>query len=181
MLQFDTVITSEINKLGGFYRRYCDDIICIIPTKAAGDINDIVQQGIAILKLEIHPDKSSTYYFSNGLIEKGTSPLVQYLGLTFDGTHITIRAGSISRYYSKLRAAVSLAHQTRKKHDRLHGVKTAIRRKKINLKYSYIGRHNFIAYALKAFRLTQSHAIKRQIKGHWAKLQREIAKVEVTS
>jgi hypothetical protein len=77
---------------------------------------------------------------------------------------------------------VRLALQTKKKADELraqHGEpKQPLKRRKLNIRYSYIGRHNFISYAIRAAKKMKEPAIRKQIKPHWKKLNAEVEKAQ---
>ena len=48
--------------------------------------------------------------------------------------------------------------------------------KKLNRQYSYMGRQNFISYALRAANEMGEKAIRKQVKPHWRKLNEQISK-----
>ena len=105
---------------------------------------------------------------------------LQYLGFVFDGHRTLLRTGSVARYYRNMRAAVRLAVQTKQKADVIrakHGEgEQALKRRKLNIRYSYIGRHNFISYAIRAAKKMDEPAIGRQVKSHRKKLNTEVEK-----
>lgn len=175
MLDFDSDVSECVAQAGGFYRRYCDDMLCIVPSERATEIESYVVSRIVHYKLKIQEHKTKRHVFSerNGALVVN-EPL-QYLGFTFDGVRTLIRTASISRYYRKMRAGVSLAKLTKYRHNKLkkiHGEPPnhQIYRRKLNIRYSYIGRHNFISYALRASQKMNSNSIKKQIRRHWKKL-----------
>lgn len=182
MLDFDKVVSERVGAVGGFYRRYCDDILCVVPPHTAEEIESFVMKTISDLKLTIQADKTKRHVFTS---ESGSiavdSPL-QYLGFVFDGRRILIRTASVARYYRKLRAGVRFAVLTKAKHDKLAAEKGLqngpLRTRKLNLRYSYVGRHNFVSYSHRAARLMKDDSLKTQIKPHWKKLAAEIQKAE---
>ena len=91
---------------------------------------------------------------------------MQYLGLIFDGRNVRLRNGGIAKFYSRMRQGVRQAHRARVKAARLQGIPVAsipIKRGKLNRSYLYVGPKNFVSYASRAARLTQSAAIDKQI------------------
>jgi hypothetical protein len=81
-----------------------------------------------------------------------------------------------------MRAAVRLALQTKRRADDLraqHGeAKQPLKRRKLNIRYSYVGRHNFISYAIRAAKKMNEPAIRQQVKQHWKKLNAEVEKAQ---
>ena len=107
---------------------------------------------------------------------------LQYLGFLFNGHRTLLRTASIARYYRKMRAGVSLSFQTKRKHDLLrtkhNEPELPLKRRKLNLRYSYLGRHNFISYALRSAKKMNEPAIKKQVKPHWKKIEKEVQKAQ---
>lgn len=193
MLTFDEAMTCLVSELGGLYRRYCDDLIIVVPPESEEAALNFARSEIEKLKLEIHPDKTHTVRFPAGsgtLTENGE--LLQYLGFTFDGTRKLIRNSSITRYYAKMRRAVRLTKSTQRKHNRREKNaghrQTPLKKRKLYKRYSYLTHRraqsssgqkspysgNFLTYAYTASRRMGSPAIKVQVQNHWKKLQREI-------
>ena len=56
--------------------------------------------------------------------------------------------------------------------------KEPLKRRKLNIRYSYIGRHNFISYAIRAAKKMNEPAIRKQVKRHWNKLDAEVKKAQ---
>jgi len=69
---------------------------------------------------------------------------------TFDGERVLLRNAAISKYYSRMRAGIALAAQTMKRKNRLrvaHGEPPSqLKRRKLQILYTFLGRHNFPAY-----------------------------------
>ena len=195
MLEFDAAMHTAAVQVGGLYRRYCDDIMVIVPPVEAQRIEDLAMEQIALLKLEINEGKTHRVEFptdkSHVALENKT---LQYLGFTFSGTQKLIRASSLSRYYSKMRRGVSLARKTRAKHngiERANGLpESPLKKRKLYLQYSYLisgrfknrkggqrkGSGNFLTYAYNAAKRMNAPEIKEQMRGHWRKLQEEMKK-----
>jgi hypothetical protein len=195
MLEFDAAMHAAAVQVGGLYRRYCDDIMVVVPPAEAQRIEDLAMAQITRLKLKINTDKTHRIEFptdkSHVALENKT---LQYLGFTFSGIQKLIRASSLSRYYSKMRRGVSLARKTRAKHNRIERAKglpqSPLKKRKLYLQYSYLisgrfknrkgsqrkGSGNFLTYAYNAAKRMNAPEIKEQMKGHWGKLQEEMKK-----
>lgn len=178
MLPFDVRVSAAVGAVGGLYRRYCDDVLCIVPPEHEATIKQEVEQAALGLELTLHPDKFSRHRFDVGA-PAATGNVLQYLGLTYDGSAIRLRPSGIGRYYNKMRAAVRGARKARDKVAKRKGVEAPLvpmRCKRIILKFSHLGTRNFITYAHRAAGTANSPAIGKQVKRHWRELNENIAR-----
>ena len=174
MLEFDNALATLVASCGGLYRRYCDDILCVVPQDAEKAVEDAVRNWAAMLKLKLHPGKSTKHVFSSAVGSRITGAPLQYLGLIFDGEFIRIRPGGIGRHYNRMRSAVRAATRARDSAARRSGKlgpEVKIRARGLVDRFTHIGKQNFISYALRAARLTNSPAIRKQIKRHSKELR----------
>ncbi len=172
MLEVDTALHALVAEHGGMYRRYCDDLLMVLPTpEARAEVFALLKKLLTDVGLEAHPDKTELIDFTGQSGRMVASRPLNYLGFTFDGQHKRIRPASIARYFKKMRSGVRRARAIRYRHCKKSGVWPPLRRRKLHLLYSYLGRHNFISYALDAARIMNDPGIKKQIKSHWKKLQ----------
>lgn len=167
MLDFDRAVATRVGAAGGVYRRYCDDILCIVSPDAAKQVDEFVIGEIQKVKLSIQVEKVGRFKFdaTNGVI----CPPLQYLGLTFDGEKILLRPGGIGRFYSRMRNGVRAAAASRDRAAREAGVPkkdVGIRKAKLLSKFTYAGKRNFVTYAHRAAKLTGDDGIRRQISRH---------------
>ncbi|RDS85705.1 antiviral reverse transcriptase Drt2 [Dyella psychrodurans] len=179
MLDFDEKLNAQVEQWGGFYRRYCDDVLCVIPPKFADEAKAFIESLIADMKLEVQQEKLEVRSF--GPCSLAIRPPLQYLGLIYDGVRILLRAGSVARFYSRLRRGVRMADLARKKVARELGVpegQVPIKRGRLNRSYLYSGHKNFVSYAYRASRVTQSDAIRGQVARRQAAIDRAIKKKE---
>lgn len=49
-----------------------------------------------------------------------------------------------------------------------------LNKKHIYYRFSYLGKRNYITYALRAARIMNEPAIKKQVKPHWARLKKHL-------
>ena len=199
MLDFDAELNTQIQGLGGLYRRYCDDIMIVVPPEHQLAAEAFVRGAVQTVGLTFNISKTDRALFPEGngqpiqsdQLPSGFSAHIQYLGFTFNGAQRLIRPGSLVRYYGKMRAGVSLAKQTRRRHNRIETARgdapSPLRTRKLSQQYSYLidrrscikgrdkeARGNFLTYAYKASRKLGAPEIKRQVRNHWKKLQDEI-------
>lgn len=133
MIDFNDFCQNQISKLGGLYLRYCDDILCIVPTPQVSEIHNLVLKEIMKLKLEIHPTKTEiiTFGYDNNKRKVINNKKLQYLGFILKDESITIRPAAFTKYSKKMKRGVSLAKQTQRKYN-------IIRSKKIFLTDNYL-------------------------------------------
>lgn len=170
MLDFDQLLHAETNARGGYYLRYCDDILCIVPISNATDLRAEVEALIDRFGLKINHDKTETINFQllSGILT-ANRPL-QYLGFNFDGTRKLIRSAAFAKYSEKMRRGVSLARQTTKKHNKFRRAPEEIWRKQLYERYSHLGKRNFVRYGLRAAKIMESRAMYRQLRPLWLRL-----------
>lgn len=171
MLDFDREIANIVEGYGGLYRRYCDDVLCVVPVEKVIDAKAAVESAVKRVKLEVQQEKLDERIF--GVDDAEVKPL-QYLGLTYDGSRVLLRPGGVARYYSKMRGGVRAIVAARGAVARKTGVEVSdvpIRRKRIYRLYSYAGKRNFITYAHRAAVITGFEEMKGQVVRHWSKLR----------
>lgn len=176
LLEFDQRLLAEIERRGGRYMRYCDDILCIVPDGREADLLDLVEGLISEYGLEINKKKTDTIRFAKltgGL--KADSPL-QYLGFTFDGVSKLIRSSAFAKFSDKMRRGVNLARQSAKKHNKRRPNSLPVWKQTLYERYSHLGSRNFIRYGLRAADEMGSQEIKKQLRPLWGRLERKIAK-----
>jgi hypothetical protein len=178
MSDFDMAVQGKVRQVGGLYRRYCDDMLCIVPPAAEEEVEKFVMDEIQKVNLEIQPEKTMKHRFDRRGSRSAADKELQYLEFLFDGDRVLLRNAGISRFYANMRAGVRLAALTKKKADkklsRQEAAKNPLRRKKLNIRYSYIGGRNFPAYAFRAASEFWDPRIKKQIRRHWRKLNKRI-------
>jgi len=183
MIDFDIMVCEEVKKVGGYYRRYSDDLIIICPKSKIDSLNNLVNNLIKDLcKLEINPSKTTITYFTrneHGELEAKTydnkKTYLQYLGFYFDGKNTLIRSSSVSRYYRKLNSRIKKMDFQRRK-SKSNQVK--IFKRKLYKLYSHLGKRNFVNYAYRSAQIIESASIRKQLSKHWVKLNRILKKIE---
>lgn len=180
MLDFDQEMKEMIEAVGGYYCRYCDDMLFVVPTKLRDKVAGEVVKKIKSLKIKINPKKTEirTFQLKSGTLSSD-KPL-QYLGFLFDGQQVTIRSAALARYSERMKRGVRLAKLTKIKRNRLKiasgRAPKPLYKHKLYEKYSHLGKRNFIRYGLRAAKIMDSDAIKRQLKPLWHRLKEEIEK-----
>jgi len=180
MLDFDEKINNKVQKVGGKYYRYCDDILIISDLKNSRPLLKDIQILIKNLKLEIQDKKTKIADFKEGILVSTNE--LQYLGFTYDGRKILLRDSGLAKYSHKVMKVVKMnnKHLLRINKSRIQrGLEPLARHKKhIYRRFSFIGKRNYISYALRAASIMNEPAIKQQIKPHWSKIQMHIKKYD---
>ncbi|MBS7821459.1 group II intron reverse transcriptase domain-containing protein [Wohlfahrtiimonas chitiniclastica] len=171
MLDFDVQMHKLMTEYNGSYRRYCDDMLFIYPpTQDIIDVEKFVSQEIASYSLSINNDKTEKRFFQNGISDK---PL-QYLGFTYDGTKILLRSAALAKFSSRMNKSLRLVKRTIDTQSKGLSQRVPLRRKKIYERYSHLGNRNFIRYGLRASQMMDSHAIKKQLRPLWNRLNTQL-------
>lgn len=177
MIDFDVLINAKIKELGGLYLRYCDDILCIVPTPEVDNIKDLITKEIKGLKLQINDDKTEiiSFIYDNNRKKILNEKRLQYLGFILKDESITIRPAAFTKYSKKMKRGVSLAKQTQRKYNLIRSKKCLsskkLFKKKLYSTYSHFGKRNFISYGKRAAFIMGSSQIRKQLKPLWKRLQ----------
>ncbi|WP_337983035.1 reverse transcriptase/maturase family protein [Lysinibacillus sp. C5.1] len=191
LLDFDEKIQKYTNEQNGLYRRYCDDLIIVIPVE--GDIKefnyknhqkfveDVRRQ---IPNLEIQPEKTGNYFYSNNQITdlefKKTE--LDYLGFSFNGEEVRIREKSLFKYYTRTYRKIRIVNRKSKEFGRKSY------RRELYKNYSHLGKNkkghgNFLSYVERAQRIFDEDSktvnlMEKQVKNHWKNIQSRLEKPE---
>lgn len=181
MLNFDKWLSKYVNKNGGLYRRYADDILIVCPSDASQQIKKYIKKFTRRnIKLRLNSDKTEEITFVRGRAQnriRGNAtienPCVQYLGFEYDGNVIRIRPSSMARYYRKMRrGTLAAALQTVELEWDYYP------RRRIYSGYSHFGIGNFVSYAYRASEIMypkgKRSPIRRQLRNHIEKIEKSI-------
>ena len=171
MLDFDIALNNYINQCHGLYKRYCDDIIVVLPfsdnddPKEASNKSELfIKEEILRQKLEIQDEKTDKKIFKHNTEQLTCSTFdlkkstIQYLGIRFDGINLDLRDSTWSRYHRRLSKLVAL-----KTYKFLNGNNQSFPKKKIYEKFTDFGNNNLVSYAKNAERILGSELIKKKI------------------
>lgn len=132
LIDFDIEMRQRLSTMGGYYMRYSDDILFIVPSGAdsALDLMEFVRTRIQDFgsKLRIKEEKCSVHQFTmseNGLVHAPVFPPhskkngLTYLGFRFDGRHVYLRDATLSALWRKI--SKMIAHDAIKLVQRFPG------------------------------------------------------------
>ena len=114
LLEFDTKLSNWAQSRGGYYRRYSDDILIVLPggLEEGSEAFDLAAQHIQRFgeKLEIKAEKTAIvrYFPATAGLAFESDPGcksrngLEYLGFRFDGQRVYLRDSTVSRLYRKM-------------------------------------------------------------------------------
>lgn len=172
MIDFDKAMSSYMKKIGGYYRRYSDDIFVVCDQNDFHGALDFVKTEISKLGkfIEIKDEKTEISNFHTSLSgELVCDRPITYLGFTFDGTRTLLRDRTLSRYYRRMTYATRRAASGARSSNN-----TKIFKRKLNTQFTHHGKSNFYSYAKKASEILGDPTPKRQLKRHVKILDRKL-------
>ena len=183
LINFDIEMNNWAKSLNALYRRYCDDLIWVIPKNEKTEIKSLegeIYDKIAKYKdLDIQKEKTIVLSYSkNGMKNlKNENTKLDYLGFVFDGKVIKTREKSLFKYYNrayrktKVLAKKHIIYKRNAYIKNLYGLYTHLGR-------NYKGYGNFVTYAYKAQYIMEELPvdvqIRRQVKRHWNKIHKRL-------
>lgn len=211
MYDFDLAMYKEVVlNLGGFYRRYSDDIMIVCKENQVKTIQTLIANNISELELSISEEKTekiifkkvknklkSYSYLPNKSISELPENSLTYLGFEFNGTKTYIKQKNLASFYREMKESVKTRYRRIKSiNEKNLTDDTILYTRKLFRLYSHRGvkgrklffplpnggkkkkkyRGNFINYAYKASETMNAPEIKKQVKNHWAILQKTINK-----
>ncbi|HET9503043.1 MAG TPA: antiviral reverse transcriptase Drt2 [Hymenobacter sp.] len=170
MVTLDVALQKVAQACGGIYRRYCDDLLFVVPPGQEVVAEVAVRRELAELQLVLNEKKTERRFFTQNpaqvitcMDERGKPASLQYLGLEFCGKTVLLRSSSLARYHQRLRRGVRKAVRMAKGQRGLQGGK--VFKRALYRRFSHLGKFNFIRYAKRAHHITGSQAIKKQVRG----------------
>lgn len=115
MLKADKQIASYAAEHNGFYMRYSDDFILVIPNVEPYEFRKHFETVKSYVndagEIELKPEKTKAFFYEDGQVrncvvdmfpeqEQGKNQ-IEFLGFSFDGVHVRLRDKTISGYYNK--------------------------------------------------------------------------------
>ncbi|WP_294743761.1 reverse transcriptase domain-containing protein [uncultured Exiguobacterium sp.] len=196
LINFDKEILewSKSKNVNSLYRRYCDDLILIIPINNIdkAKTSTCIEEIFEIIKryessgLEIQYEKTEVRFFEKNQIykisdinkDKKILSSLDYLGFVTDGKFLRIREKSLFKYftraYKKAKASKRIGYATKRP-----GPKRELYDLYTHLGYDYKEYGNFVTYAYRAHKimskLPSKSMIKKQVKRHWLKINKRLS------
>ena len=199
MLDFDQEVQDFADNVNGYYQRYSDDLVFIVPREHQNEAITQLRELVADkVNLEIHPDKTKIYHFQEveGVFkgyevneetgERKTKTL-EYLGFEYNGQRALIKTAGYSKFNRSMKRsfkrATSLAINAKSTEDKIYKsslfkrftYKGSKRRQIYNSKtkrYRYDW-GNYLSYVEKAnktfYEFNEGNQIKKQSRKSWSR------------
>lgn len=189
MLETDKQVTEMVRACNGLYMRYSDDFIVAIPEIHGVDVPKELDKVVAKIKntpnLELQPNKTQYFHYSGKKLENCgkqfsaeadcSKRFINFLGFTFDGEKVFIRAKTTGKYYYRMRRkARSITKQGGYTAEGKH-----ISGRKLYESYSEkglkSGKGNFLSYVNRAAEVFgEDEAIRRDTARHMQKIRKAL-------
>lgn len=185
MLEVDKKVHDIVTSLNGLYMRYSDDFIIILPNiaKSAAEkkLSEIIELINQTKGLTLQNEKTQFFSFdgtsvTNCSLDFNTNAdnknrYINFLGFTFDGKDVTIRAKTITKYYYRMnRKAKGIAAN-----NGISPKGKKISARNLYEKYSARGKkRNFLSYVALAKTTFKEPSIERDTKRHMQKIRKAI-------
>lgn len=116
MLDADCKINEIVTAANGLFMRYSDDFIIVLPSLNEEEASRLLQMITDVIDktpgLILQPDKTQYFHYESGMLENcgirfhaeadKSKRTLDFLGFSFDGRHVHLRAKTISKYYYRM-------------------------------------------------------------------------------
>jgi hypothetical protein len=180
LINYDRELNDYVTSKNGLYRRYCDDLIVVIPDSHEKELLEKFQYlNSNTPGLEVNPDKMKTFHYKDQKIyHNDECSKIKYLGFEFDGSNVRIKERTITRFYLKAYRLIKGVNGISKKHKR------NAYRKRFYKTFTHLGkkktkknRGNFLTYVDKCSDVLSEPDIKKQVSGHWIRFSKRLVKI----
>ena len=189
LIDFDKEISDwcKQKSANAMYRRYCDDLIVIIPLEKQSTTEFVTtrKELFRIIDkyksdgLDVQQKKTEIRLWNgdNILDEQLQPSKLDYLGFVTDGQMIQLREKSLFNYYTRAYRKAKTVKRIEYATER-PGPKRSLYDLYTHLGFEYKKRGNFVTYAYKAHnkmcQLPVKSLIKKQVKRHWGKIHKHL-------
>jgi RNA-directed DNA polymerase len=158
LVEFDVVMAAYAREIGGFYRRYSDDILFICQELHADEAKVRIEENLRTEKLSVSDDKTEETVF-----HPSSPKAAQYLGFRLHASGASIRPSSMSRQMRKLKWGVKRAF-INGNNAIAAGSPTKVHTKKIRKRFTKLPVRNFSSYGRRSANELASSQVLRQVR-----------------
>ena len=184
MLETDSQIIECLKECGGYYSRYCDDFIVVVPWEKRACITEVRAIFGNVPGVTLHPEKTRFYHVTGGVVYSmesevcfglGNKSRVSYLGFDFDGSIVSLRAGTIGRFFNRYYRSVRGIQKRRKgmTNKQRHSMYRRFSEKGNNPAASFEDQ-NFLSYVARAQRAFPNDPISKPFQSMYKRLRRDL-------
>lgn len=151
LLEFDKKVFQKVSKeLGGYYRRYSDDMVVICYKHNAEYLKEFIETAIQESLVEISKDKTEVFLFKEMALGKQTPRLTAikmtentciieapftYLGFEFYGSQTLIKSANLAKFYRRMISTVKRKSKLASKIAEREGKKPVVFKKRLHKLY----------------------------------------------
>lgn len=152
LLEFDKKVFQKVSKeLGGYYRRYSDDMVVICHKHNAEYLKKFIETAIQESLVEISKDKTEVFLFKEMALGKQTPRLTAikmtentciieapftYLGFEFYGSQTLIKSANLAKFYRRMISTVKRKSKLALKIAEREGKKPVVFKKRLHKLYT---------------------------------------------
>jgi hypothetical protein len=180
LINYDKKLNDYVTSKNGLYRRYCDDLIVIIPEVFEKELLDKFQYlNSNTPGLDVNDDKMQMFYYSDHRIYHNNEySKLKYLGFEFNGSNIKIKERTVTCFYLKAYRLIKGINKISERHKR-----NAYRRQfyknftHLGMKKTKKNQGNFLTYVDKCSNILSEPDIKKQLSHHWSRFSKRLVKI----
>jgi hypothetical protein len=200
MIDFDKTLSDFVKQYHGLYRRYSDDIFCVVPYQECNEFCTLFYGLVKDHQLTMSDKKTRRFHVVGGKIKDvilkegestSTKKIIEYLGFSYDGRHILLKDATLNRFYQKLNNRLYLIKKLFEQKGKIVG------KQRLYKSFSHLGEadrkslqelrknrplsmkhRNFLSYTYKAADIIDEPKIRHQVAKHWKHIQLFLDKLE---
>lgn len=182
MLEVDKIIYEKVKQHGGFYMRYSDDFMIVLPEQEDYKIfEEVIEIIKAVPNLTLENKKTQFFKVESPVVSNisksfaedadDSQKKINFLGFSFDGNKIYLRAKTVGKYYYRMQ----------RKAKTIAGNENFVGADNLYIRYSERGatgkRGNFFTYVNNAEKeFGSDEMIRHDLKNHMSKIRKTLKK-----
>jgi hypothetical protein len=179
LIDYDKELNSYVTSKNGIYRRYCDDLIVVVPEIYKKELlNKFLYLNSRTPGLKVNDDKMQMFYYKDKKIyHNGKHSKIKYLGFEFDGSKIKIKERTVTCFYLKAYRLIKGINKISECYKR------NAYRKQFYKTFTHLGkkktkknRGNFLTYVDKCSHVLSDPDINKQVASHWNRFSKRLVK-----
>lgn len=184
MLETDSAIANCLGECGGFYSRYCDDFIVVLPWDKRSCITRVANILKQVPGVTLHPEKCRLFRMVGKTVYSvvddadyglGKETHISYLGFDFDGRVVTLRARTTGRFFNRYYRSMRRIWRRRKAATKRQ-IWSIYRRftEKGNCPKTSFGNRNFLSYVSRAQDAFPNDPIDKPFEDMFRRIRRDL-------
>lgn len=191
MLECDSGVYREVvTKRDGWYGRYCDDFIIVLPWDKREAVSDVMALLGSIPGVTLNPEKTKLYHVHSESVETldenlsvthRDKKIISFLGFEFDGLSVRLRGKTVSRFFNRYYRTVRRLNRRRYIYGRIskERVTKAYRsfsKKGDERRLKGYRHNNFLSYVARAQHAFPYDPISKPFENMYRRLKRDLGR-----